>query len=398
MRILFGSSPGTGHVQPMLPLALALQARGHEVLWATGPDGCEWVRGAGVAAAEVGLPTRARMVEYRRRWPESAALSGEESVAYMFPRLFGAVTAGASFMPLLALAREWRPHLVVSEAADFASPPVAAALGVPQVTHGFGLVVPPARVEAAGQFAAPLWEQVGLVPRPFGGLYDHLYIDIYPPSLQLDDLAHIGRIQRRRPESHTDSRGPLPSHVEEALRDPRPLVYLTFGTVFNANDAFDAAVETLAALPELVAVVTVGPDGDPTTFGDVPDHVAVARYVPQNRVFERAEAVASHAGSGTLLGALSAGIPQVCLPQAADQFRNAAACASSGAGVALVSGDVTPDRIRDALLAILHESRYRQAAVRLQDEIASMPSVEDVAAVVESLDATTGDASNETAG
>lgn len=162
MRVLFASSSGVGHVQPMLPLALVLQRREHTLLWATGADGCEWVRAAGVPGAIVGLPIRARMDESFRRWPEAQAMGVEERTAHMFPRLFGAVTAQASFSAFLELAREWRPEVVVSEAGDFAAPVVAAALGIPQATHGFGQVVPAARVIAAGEFAAPLWEEVGL--------------------------------------------------------------------------------------------------------------------------------------------------------------------------------------------------------------------------------------------
>src|SRR5687768_11750164 len=34
-RILFGSTPGSGHVRPGLPIARELVARGHEVVWYT---------------------------------------------------------------------------------------------------------------------------------------------------------------------------------------------------------------------------------------------------------------------------------------------------------------------------------------------------------------------------
>lgn len=384
-RVLFSSSPGAGHVQPLLPLALALRARGHDVLFATASDGCGWAEAAGIDTVVVGIDSRSRMAEYERRWPAFAALRGEARVEKMFPRLFGAITAHAAFPGLCETAESWQPQVVVSEAGDFAGPVVAAALGVPQVTHGFGLVVPRERVELAAEFAAPLWQEVGLeVPR-FGGLYDHLYIDVYPPSMQPDDLSYIPRIVRRRPSGVTEGGFPVEESVARTLGSGTPLVYVTFGTLFNRNPVFAGVVDAARTLAGYEFLVTVGPDGDPEQFGPLPAHVTVTRYVSQNAVFPRTAAVVSHAGSGTLLGALAAAIPQVCIPQAADQFRNAAACEAAGAGVTLASDGRSPVEIADAIRLVLDDQRYRRAASEVSREIAEMPPVEDVAAEIENL-------------
>lgn len=257
MRVLFSSSSGAGHVQPVLPLAVAMQDRGHEVRWATALDGAHWVRAAGIEVVECGVTGSERMAQYEQRWPAYAALRGEARAEKMFPRLFGAVTAHASFPRLLEIARDWQPQLVVSEAGDFAAPVVAAAIGVPQVTHGFGLVVPEHRVALGAEFAATLWAEVGLEPRSLGGVYDHLYIDVYPPSMQPDDLSYIERIVRRRPQSSTGGELPMDEAVREVLEDERPLVYLTFGTTFNKTPTFDAAVAALRSLDDVSAIVTV---------------------------------------------------------------------------------------------------------------------------------------------
>ncbi|HSS23012.1 MAG TPA: nucleotide disphospho-sugar-binding domain-containing protein [Mycobacterium sp.] len=59
-----------------------------------------------------------------------------------------------------------------------------------------------------------------------------------------------------------------------------------------------------------------------------------------------------------MLGALAHGLPQLCLPQGADQFRNAQACAAAGAGIALIGADATTDRI-EAGQAACHNALYR---------------------------------------
>ncbi len=54
MRVLFSSTSGFGHVQPMLPLAAAARDRGHEVLWATADDVRPRVEAAGIPTASGG--------------------------------------------------------------------------------------------------------------------------------------------------------------------------------------------------------------------------------------------------------------------------------------------------------------------------------------------------------
>lgn len=59
------------------------------------------------------------------------------------------------------------------------------------------------------------------------------------------------------------------------------MLYLTFGTTFNANPTFAAAVRALGSLDANV-VVTVGPKGDPDAFGPQSTNVQIERYIPQS--------------------------------------------------------------------------------------------------------------------
>ena len=386
MRVLFSSTPAVGHVQPMLPLALYFKAGGHQVLWATGADGGERVRAAGIDTALAGWTAPERLLAYRERWPEASSLQGEALTEHMFPRLFGLISAHAAFDDLLAIGRRYSPDVVVSEAGDFAAPIVAADLAVPQVTHAFGAVIPKERVQAAAAETTDLWNRISQDPRPFGGCYDHLYLDIYPASLSAQDLSHIRRVQRVRPGSLNHRVGDeLPADVAQLLGGDKPILYLTFGTVFNNNSAFAAAVAAVARVPDIAAVVTVGPAGDPDMFGIQPPHVRIARYIPQDLLFPRCAVVISHGGSGTLLGALAAGIPQICLPQAADQFRNARACTAAGAGVDLLGDAVTVTAVERQVRRVLNEEPFRHSAQKVADDIATMPTVADAAATIEEL-------------
>ena len=91
-----------------------------------------------------------------------------------------------------------------------------------------------------------------------------------------------------------------------------------------------------------------------------------------------ASAVVSHTGSGTMLGALASGLPQVCLPRGADQFANADRVHAVGAGIRLLPDEVTPERLRAAVTAVLDDPAYARAATAMRDEIAAMPSAAEV--------------------
>jgi UDP:flavonoid glycosyltransferase YjiC (YdhE family) len=72
VRVIVSSSPGYGHVLPMVPLARALLAAGHEVLWGTGRDACLLVSAAGIDSRPAGLSDRQRE-EVRRDLVAGAA-------------------------------------------------------------------------------------------------------------------------------------------------------------------------------------------------------------------------------------------------------------------------------------------------------------------------------------
>ena len=92
-----------------------------------------------------------------------------------------------------------------------------------------------------------------------------------------------------------------------------PLVYLTLGTVQNRAPILPIVAAALATLPVRL-LVAVGPDGDPGALAGLPDNVHVETWVDQAAVLERCAVVVSHAGSGTFLGALAAGRPQLSCP------------------------------------------------------------------------------------
>src|SRR4051794_22448283 len=131
MRVLVTSPSALGHVNPMIPLAQAAIDAGHDVRWATGADACAYLEPFGIATVEAGLTTPDRIATFERRFPEGAQHTGEDRGEFMFPRLFGAVAAMAMIDQVVALVEEWRPDVVVHDAAELAGLAVAVGLGIP---------------------------------------------------------------------------------------------------------------------------------------------------------------------------------------------------------------------------------------------------------------------------
>ena len=167
----------------------------------------------------------------------------------------------------------------------------------------------------------------------------------------------------------------------------RPLVYATLGTVFS-DPAFELpffpiVIDGLTQQP-LDLVVTLGPNGDPTSLGEQPDNVRIETYVPQRAVLDGCSAVVCHGGYGTLLDAIDAGVPLVVVPFGADQYINGRTVERLGIGRLIQEDDLTPSSVRDAVRSLIDEPRWRENIVAVRDEWRAMPGPEAAAELVES--------------
>jgi UDP:flavonoid glycosyltransferase YjiC (YdhE family) len=316
MRVLFASLSSVGHTYPLIPLAVAARDAGYEVRFAAGENVHEPLAANGLR------PFRPADVFYEIY---------EEDLAPELTR--------------------WRPDLVIHE---WGLPGVAAAArraGIPGVWHGFGRAIP---------------DGIGL-ELPTGTGLSH--VDICPLSLQDKNfLATEDRIELR----------PVPFSSPGAVSAGQgPMVYLTLGTAFGTADLFTTAVAGLAALGVRVVVATgrVSPE----ELGVLPANVTAHSWVSQAELLPRADVVVHHGGSGTTLGALAAGAPQLVLPQGADQFANADALVAAGAGLSLRQEELTADAIAEHTRTLLSHQDHRDAARTIAEEIARMPSPAAVA-------------------
>ena len=381
-RMLFTSRPLAGHFEPLMPLAVAARAAGHTVAFATGEPYTSRAREAGFDAFHAG-PDEAFRQEWAPRFPGFDQLVGDTQRRFFLTEIFANLELVPRADDLDSIVDTWRPDVVVHEVAEFAAPLIATAHKTPYVDVSYGSLIGSSLLRATADAAAPHWRARGLEPHPVAGLFRYLYVDTCPPSLQSPEIATVPAVQQLRPAAAEVPDVDPPEWLERL--DSAAIVYLTMGTVWNRNlDVFRTVIEAVRGA-DITLIVTVGRNNDPASLGPLPDNVDVHHYIPQGVLLPRCDAVITHGGSGTTLGALASGVPLLLLPQGADQYANAERIVTAGAGLQLLKEDLTVDAIRDTLRAVLDDAGYRRSAEHIQTEIHHMPDARDAVTRIETL-------------
>jgi UDP:flavonoid glycosyltransferase YjiC (YdhE family) len=379
MRVLAACSlGGAGHLGPLLPFLAAARRRGDETLIIGPPALRDMIARAGYDFRAGGEPPETEVEPIRERLPVAPA--GEASRLGNL-ELFGRMATTAMLPGMREVCTEWSPHVVLREPCEYASAVVAQQMGIAHAQVAISL----AEAEAGSiATAAPALEdhRRGVVQEIQGSPY----LTRFPASL---DPSPFPRTVRFRAPGTRD---------RTALQDwwdgsDAPLVYATFGTVLGhmsiAAGIHRMALAAVARL-DVRVLVTVGHRFDRTAMEPVPANVHIEPWVEQADVLAEADLVVCHGGSGTVFGALAAGVPLVVTPLFADQFVNGRSVADCGAGLVVepargdedgarrVLGDGDAPRIADAIDAVLGTASYGRNAGRIAQEMAAAPSVDDV--------------------
>ncbi|MGV9297618.1 MULTISPECIES: glycosyltransferase [Amycolatopsis] len=391
MRILFVTWSAPGHFNPMVPLARACLAVGHEVRVA-GPPSCRNpIVSAGLPAVVCGedvdlsaIPTDGRLrawdepESWPMGWPQRPGLLGPAQTDALDCAADRQVVVAEAMLPqLIAFGRWWGADLVVADPLTFAGPVAAAALGVPLVSHGWeiGTVL---HAERAGRGVhyregyAQLFRSRGLEPQPAS----RVLVDPCPPSLVAGGEGVVRRVPIRH-QSYTGS-GAVPSWLVEPRERRR--ICLTGGIATGKIDGGQAK-RVLADLIELTGdldaeILLAGEQG--TTAEPLPPRVREIGLVPFSLLLPSCDAVVHHGGTGTALCAVAAGVPQVVVPRSPIYGEVGHQIAAAGAGRVLPAG-AERAALTSAIEEVLTDSRYPKALAGLRREIEDAPTPAAVA-------------------
>jgi UDP:flavonoid glycosyltransferase YjiC (YdhE family) len=367
LRLLLGAFGDPGHAFPMIALGRALLARGHDVTLQT------WERWRAPVEAEGLAFTPAP--EYSAFPIGDGPLDFYEAVVY----------ATRDTLPLV---RELRPDVIVHDILTLGPSLAGELLGIPRATlvphvfpeagPGFPIYSFGARLPRTGAGRA-FWErahlpvrrglesgrlalnhtraQVGLppLPHPHGGT-----------SRDLAIIATFPQLEYPRPwPSHVHVVGPLtwepPAQDVSLPPGDAPLVLVAPSTSQDPDHRLlHATLRGLASAP--VRVLATYNRRLPSRPLHVPDNAHVVDWVSYARTLPHCDAIVCHAGHGTLVRALSCGVPVVACPVAGDMNENAARLAWAGAGVRLPRRFISPRPLRHAVEWALGEPSIRARA------------------------------------
>lgn len=361
MRVMVVASPGTGHVFPLVPVTWALRSDGHDVLVASAGDGVQRAASAGLTAVDV-APGVDMYDVFRSVGQSTGGWAPHPSPAVTWERAVQLFTRVSELMlaGIERVARRWRPDVVVYGESQVAGAVVAARLGVPAVEHGIALV------GDGAAFVGEIWPRLTDEP----AVDPIAIIRIAPPSLGPEPAADRWIM---RPAPYNGG-----AVIPEELLDPptRPRVLITMGTVAPRLGGIGMVRDLVDAVCAEPLDILVALGSDPAELGPLPESVRAYRWLPLTVALPSCSVVIHHGGAGSTLSALAAGVPQVIVPQGADQFLNAAAVSKRGCAT---TADTAPTAIRDGLRRAL-SGEFDQAAREVHDEIALLPSPTVIAA------------------
>jgi len=384
MRALLSTIGSRGDVQPLLALAQALRALGHESTLCVPPTFTSWVEELGFACVPIGpdvKPGPGNSVPVKLSALPKAKLQAmaEGTVRTQFQ----AVMTAAQGVDLI----------VGANALQVAAPSIAETLGVPYVFAAYAPVTLPSPEHAPPKMGSRHWPPLpGALHRLMWRRDARHWNARWGPVLNAEraklGLAPVRDVRRyvltERPWLAADAalapapRGagtpivqtgawllsdptPLPEQLERFLAAGEPPVYFGFGSMRGAEQTGALLLAAARALGRRAVVlqgwsnVGVGDGGDDClSVGDV-DH---AKLLP------RVAAAVHHGGAGTTTAAARAGVPQVVVPHHYDQIYWARRVKTLGIGAWRFTRD---GLTRESLIAALRAALRPDVSDRARD-------------------------------
>lgn len=359
MRILFSAVPAGGHALPLLPLATAARAAGHEVAILSNTETAPLLRPFPVLTA--GPTLEAQMTETQRRTGLHPAQPGPAAV-----EMFAGTRVDLTYDEAQREATAFAPELIVCEPFDYVAPTIASALDVPWAALGISGSVPTELTSAL----RGRWQQQ-LERYSLRATQRLAYLDPYPAFLRQEGEEPEPDAIAVRPVAfdREDDVFELPTFQEE----DRPRALVTFGTSVIDPEAQEATARSLADSGFNVIVA-----GSPTP-GRAAGHVHRAGFVPLARVLPWADVLISAGGTGTVLAALATGTPMVVRPFHADQPWNAERLTRAGVAETISAfHDAGPTAAK-----IMATPSYQEAAAQAAREVSTMTPVSEIVPILE---------------
>lgn len=376
-----------GHVNPNLDVIRELVARGHRVTYAIPGSFAEIVAASG-----------AEPVIYRSTLPDAGDPEawGTEQIDYMELFFNDALQA----LPQLAEAYEGdAPDLVLYDSTSYPARVLAHRWGVPIVQLSPHMVAWQGSEDGA---IAQHFEEVKRSER--GRAYYERFAEwLTGNGITIEHDRFVGHPDRclalipRAMQPHADLvdenvytfTGPCQGDRSEQGDWERPadaekVLLVSLGSTFNKRPEFyRECIKAFGDLAGWHVVLQIGKQVEVAQLGDVPANFEVHHWIPQLAVLRRSDVFVTHAGMGGSQEGLACGVPMVAVPQAVDQFGNAAILEELGVGRHVPAESATAEVLREAVLSLAGDPGVAARCAELKAELAAEGGTPRAADLVE---------------
>jgi MGT family glycosyltransferase len=421
-RFLFAVFPATGHINPGLPIARELVARGHSVRWYSTPR----FRRAIEATGAVWVPFKeaipvdeAGMEDLFPNRPKG----GIKQLQYDVSHIFVGIIPGA----LHDLEEELAQHpadVLVSDNTFGVCKLIHERKNIPWAVFGittlsmpsrdtapFGLALEPSSTPLgrlrnralnwlvehvifrdARARLADIRECLGM-PKSEHGLFDavraaDLYLQGSVPSFEYprtDMPPNVRFIGATIPDPPADWRPPHWWGELEGHRNGRRVVLVTQGTINNDYDQLIRPAIRALCSENVLVVVTTGNREPSAVEMRLPANVRVERFIPYAHLMPKVDLLLTNGGYGTIQIALAHGVPVVAIGKSEEKPEIANRVEWSGVGVGLKVLVPTEEQIRNAVARVLSDVTYRARANAIRYEMSGLDAASTGAELLEEL-------------
>ncbi|SMG19592.1 glycosyltransferase [Agreia pratensis] len=383
LNIAFSFPRGRGHLAPLLPIARHAEALGHHtaLIGAREPV-LEQTGFTRLCPRDITLPSSTVGTGSMRPFDSKRVLQKVEEV-------FLGTAAYGALIDVHQLLTEWPADILVCSEFDFGAMTAAEEAGLPCVVVTAFATASNSWKDSIRVPIQQLRFAAGLAPDPHLTMLDGALTVVPATASMRPDSDFGGSVMRLRP-TPVEIAAPHPAAEWFRAGDEAIRIYVTLGTEFNTSsgDLFSRILDAVAGLSARI-LVTTGPWVDPRTVEPTEDlgqsSIRVEQYVPQAELMPHADLVVNHGGSGSVVGALHAGVPVLVFPLGADQVPNGDYVEAAGAGAVLIAESATSTEIRTVATHILSTPTYRLAGQAIATQLRALPAVEEVVAAIERL-------------
>lgn len=358
MNIAFFSLPAFGHTNPTIPVVRQLVQRGHAVRYYSFAQFQEQIEQAGAAFVPCD------------RYLPPAPPNLDKKIGRDFSALVDMLvdTTLNLSTPITQDLSVWKPDCVVSDSLCFWGKAIAKKLNIPYVcsTTTFAFNAHTQKLMKPGfQEVFFMLKGMGKIQKKLKELAQHGY-----PATTVTDLigntndTHtiVYTTREFQPMAGTFSDkftfvGPSVLPPPPAERPPRPLIYISLGTVLNRNNKFYRHCFAALGGTPMDVVLSAGRETDIAALGPIPINFQVQPYVNQLEVLSRASLFLTHCGMNSVNESIYCGVPMLLFPQHSEESAVATRVAQLGMGV-LLPKRLTPRAIQTAVTQVLGNPEY----------------------------------------